>query len=156
MALDPTARESNVLDSIKKYFYDNLKTTENLKIFFNRIFAAPVNITDVKEDKFVSIGLHNIDLGNLASAVLKIHLFAKKDYEGFKLTQLRDTVMGYLIDESTTDGLGRIDLYKSDPIVPWTLLGGMTVQVVFESEHETLSDGTKLKYIIANLKWGSV
>ena len=41
MALDATAREANLRDSIKKFFIDNLETIEGLVVTFDKALSYP-------------------------------------------------------------------------------------------------------------------
>jgi hypothetical protein len=154
MSLDPTVREANLRDSVKKYFVDNLLTTENVQVMFDRGLSTPkVQGTDV--DRWVAITFGTIEIGTLSSAILTIFCCSKMDSEGFKLAQLRDKVMGYLVDGTKSDGLARITLYRSHPTDAWVNIGGIIIIVESESPNMEADDGSKIKAITVTLRWGS-
>jgi len=154
MSLDATAREANLRDSIKRYFVDNLVTAEGVQVSFDRGLSTPkVQGTDV--DRWVAISLGTIEMGTMSSAIVTIYCCSKMDSEGFKLAQLRDKVMGYLVDPNATDGYARITLYRSHPTEAWTNIGGMVVIIETESPVMEAEDNSKIKAITITLRWSS-
>ncbi|MEN6445563.1 MAG: hypothetical protein ABFC98_05905 [Candidatus Cloacimonas sp.] len=154
MALDPSARKANVKDSIKKFFVDSLKRNENIPITFDRSLVSP-KIQGREVDRWVSIMLGNIDLDYMSSIDLRIFCCTKMDNEGFRLAQLRDTVLGYLTDTTASDGMKRITFYKSHPSEAWTVLGAFLVQEIREVGEDTTDDETKFCLLSARLRWES-
>lgn len=152
--LDGTVRESNVRDSIKKFFYDNLTSTEGIAVSFDRTLSTP-KIQGVEVDKWYTIMPGEIRLGTLSEMDVNVFCCTKKDPEGFRLAQLRDKVMGYLIDTTMTDGMKRITLYRSSATEAWTSLGKMCVQIEAESDQLEAEDKTKFKVITIMLRWGA-
>ena len=152
--LDPTVRESNLRDSIKKYFVDNLYTTEGVELLFDKLLSTP-KVQGNEIDKWYAIMIGPIDLGTLSEISIDVFCCTKKDSEGFKLAQLRDKVMNYLIDTTQTDGMARITLYKSSATEAWTNIGTMLVQIDSESAQMEAEDNTKFKTITVRLRWGS-
>ncbi len=152
--LDSTARESNFRDSIKKYFVDNLYKTEGIELLFDRVLSTP-KVQGIEVNRWVAIMSGDLDLGVMGSATLEIFCCTKKDSEGFRLAQLRDKVMGYLIDTTQTDGFARIILYRSSATEAWTDIGTMLVQVDSESRQMEAEDGTKFKTISVRLRWAT-
>lgn len=152
--LDSTARESNFRDSIKKYFVDNLYRTEGVELLFDRVLSTP-KVQGNEVDKWFAIMFGELDLGVMSTGTLEIFCCTKKDGEGFKLAQLRDKVMKYLIDTDQTDGMARITLYKSSATEAWTNIGTMLVQVDSESRQMEAEDGTKFKSIAVRLRWAT-
>jgi hypothetical protein len=61
----------------------------------------------------------------------------------FKLAQLSDFFMGHLSDSTQTDGMKRINLYRSYENQTWDLIGALVVQEVLESSQFEGEDGTK-------------
>ena len=154
MALDPTARESNLRDSVKKYFVDSLHPTYQL--IFDRGLATPrVQGTPSEVDKWISVNFGPMDRGTLSEHSLTVYCCTRKDNEGFKLAQLSDTVMGFLSDDTQTDGMRRIDLYRSYESQAWVKLGAMVVQEVTESQQYEADDETKYKILTVRLRWAS-
>ncbi len=152
--LDPTARESNFRDSVKKYFVDNLYKTEKVEVLFDRTLSTP-KVQGTEVDRWIAVMLGDFDLGIMGTAILEIFCCTKKDSEGFKLAQVRDKVMGYLIDTTQTDGMARIPLYRSSATEAWTVVGSMLVQVDSESGQMEAEDGTKFKTITVSLRWAT-
>lgn len=156
MSLDPTAREANVRDSVKKYFVDNLARTENIPLTFDRGLSSPQIQGDAESvDKWVSVNFGYLDPDSLSSMLLTIYCCTRFDAEGFRLAQLRDKVMGYLTDSTQTDGMRRITFYRSYEVGAWDVIGGLLVQLDPESEQFEADDGTKYKMLNARLRWGS-
>ncbi len=154
MALDATAREANVRDSLKKYFVDSLHPTYPLS-FDRGMSVPPLQGTPSTVDKWVGVNFGFMDRGDLGEHVLDIYCCTRKDNEGFKLAQLTDTVMGYLTDTDATHGMRTIALYRSHPTDSWTLIGGMLVQEIYESEQITADDETKYKILTVRLRWSA-
>ena len=153
--LDSTAKESNIRDSLKKYFVDSLYTTEGVQVTFDRYLSTP-DIRSKSVDRWVSINFGNMELSVLSYHMLNIYCCTRADGEGFKLAQLRDKVFKYLVDSSMTDGMARIPFYRSRAEGAWTLLdGGFVVQDVIESQQFEADDGTKYKILTANLRFSS-
>ena len=155
MSLSPTAREANVRDSIKKYLIDNLYTTEGVCLSFDKVLSTP-NIQGIAADRWVGIRFGSIDMDSLSTLMLDLFLCTRKDPEYFRLAQLRDTIMGYLTDNTQTDSMARIPLYKSYSSQAWELLsGGFVVQRIIEGQQYELEDLTKVKQLTCILRWGA-
>ena len=156
MALHATARESNVLDSIKKYLVDNLVTTENIQLTFDASLNAPGVTQNNLADKWVVLDPGQMELGTLSDFFFDIYCCTRKDNEGFRLAQLRDTVMGYLTNDGTVgDGKTLIPFYQSSKTVPWVLLGGIVIIKVIESNRMEGPKGTKYKILTVRVKFAS-
>jgi len=157
MALEPTAREANYLDSIKKFFVDNIKTASGIALLFDPSLSTPDLIGNgpSKIDRWVTVAPGSLDLDHMSTAILTVFCCTRRDNEGFKLAQLRDTVMGYLTDVDATDGMKRITFYRSYPEQAWEDIGGILVQDVNESLHGRLDDNTKYKGLIVRLRFAS-
>jgi hypothetical protein len=154
MSLDGTIREANIRDSVKKYFVDNLYTVEGIQISFDRGLSTP-KVQGIEVDKWYAITFGSIEIGTLASCMITLFCCTKQDAEGFKLAQLRDKALNYLIDNDATDGRKRITLYRSHPTEAWVNIGGMVVDVDSESPSMEADDGSKLKTISINLRWAA-
>jgi len=154
MPLDPTAREANVRDSIKKYFVDSL--TPQYYLMFDKGMSKPnVQGTPSEVDRWISINFGAMDRGTLSEHDLRIYCCTRKDNEGFKLAQLTDTVLGFLSDATATHGMKSIPLYRSYQDQAWTLIGGLLVQEVTESQQVIADDETKYKILNVLLRWSS-
>ena len=154
MSLDDTAKESNLRDSIKKYFVDSIYTAEGQQITFDKYLATP-NIQGKSVDRWVSVNFGGLDMSDLSSYPLNIYCCTRADGEGFKLAQLRDKVYKYLADNTQTDGMARITFYRSRADGNWTVIGYILVQDVIESQQFEADDGTKYKILTARLRFSS-
>lgn len=158
MALDPTSREANVRDSLKKYFIDSLVTTEGLKLSFDKSMARPkIQGQPVEVEKWVIVNFGYLDRGTMSEHQIDVVTCSRKDNEGFKLAQLGDTVMGYLTDSTQTDGMRRITFYRSSTAASadWPVLGGILITDIAESPQMDADDETKFKIFTVTLKFAS-
>jgi hypothetical protein len=156
MALDPTARSTNVKDSIKKFFVDNLFRSEGRKVTFDKALSAPRIQGNVPASEWISIKMGALTREALSTQLITVYCCTRQDPEGYKLAQLVDTVMGYLTDSAMTDGMKRIPFYRSYESQAWTLLGALIVQdPIDESEEMEASDETKFKILTFRLRFAS-
>ena len=155
MALHATARESNVIDSIKKFFIDNLETIDEYAVTFDKALSAP-KLQGRAVDRWISVAIGPLDLNSIASISFDVFCCSRRDNEGFRLAQVRDTVVGRLTnDGSSGDGKISIPFYQSHPTDPWTLLGGLLVVHISESKRMDAPDETKYKILTVLLKFAA-
>jgi hypothetical protein len=156
MSLDPTSRESNLRDSIKKYFVDSLYTTEGIQLTFDVSLPAP-KVQGNVPDRWVVIDIGDIRMDNVSEVDVRLYCCVKHDPEGFRLAQLRDTVYGYLYDHESTrgDSIKRITHYRSRESGAWTDIGRIMIFIENESSQLTASDESKFKYFNLTLKFTS-
>ena len=154
MALDPTARKANVKDSLKKFFIDTVKTGEGIAVTFDKGLGIP-KIQGTEAERWVSVNLGPIDPKHLSRLDLRVFCCTRRDAEGFKLAQLRDTIMGHLTDITITDGMKRIPFYRSSATQAWELLGAFVVQNIEEAGEGEAEDETKFVLLVATLRWAS-
>lgn len=152
MALDATASEANVVNSVKKFFTDTLVTIEKLQVSFDKSLEAPL-LNGVAVTDWVSVQFGQFIGDKLALQIIQIFCCTRQDNEGYRLTQLRDKVVAYLRDETKTDASGRIDLYRTN-VSPWVKVGGMLILTDPESGRIEGPDQTKFKVIPIRLRWG--
>jgi len=160
MPLDATAREANVIDSIKKYFVDNIFTTKGIPLSFDDALTQPKLTGSPSEvDKWVNILPGPIDFKTMSDFMLEIFCCVRKDDEGFKLAQLRDTVQELLTDTDGTypDGMKRITFYQSVPggQSNWVSLGALVVQDITDSGRMKAGDETKFRVLTVRLRFAS-
>lgn len=156
--LHPLSRESNYKDSVKKFFVDGLQTAEQIPVTFDKmvnfpdVFQEGFRNKDERIDRWVSIISGDIvERTPLITAYPVIYVCTRRDFEGFRLAQLRDTVRG-LLEESRA-----IPFYRSyAPPVEWELLTYMDVEHLGESAQLTTKDDTKFKRISVRLKWAAM
>jgi hypothetical protein len=155
MSLDSTARESNVRDSLIKFFVDNLKTQEGVSLSFDKSLSAPkIQGNDV--DRWVMVDFGPMDRATVSEHYFDLYCCTRKDPQGFRLAQLGDSVMGYLTDTTQTDGIKRIPFYKSKESGAWDLLGSLLVTEVREGKEFDAPDGTKVKILSVLIKWAAI
>ena len=65
-ALDSTSKESNIRDSIKKYWVDNLYTTDGVQLTFDKYLSTP-NVQGHAVDKWVSINFGDMQLSECSN-----------------------------------------------------------------------------------------
>jgi len=150
MALDSTAREANIWDSIKKYFVDNL----SYPLTFDKALSTP-NIRGKAVDRWVSFSLGDLELGYMSVIQLDIYCCTRQDNEWFKLSQVRDTVYDLLIDTTQTDTMRRITFYASHPTNAWTSIGALLIDEIIESPRMEAEDETKFKILHTRLRTSS-
>jgi len=157
MSLDPTAREANIRDSIKKFFIDGLQRTDGVPVTFDRGLSSPVIQGDAESvDKWVAVQFDAMDVDYMGFQIITVYCCTRFDAEGFRLAQLRDRVMGYLTDSTQTDGMKRIPFYRSyEYPTAWELLGSLLVRIQGESAQFEAEDDTKYKIITAMLRWSA-
>jgi len=155
MALDATARESNVRDSIKRFFIDNIYKTEGIQLTFDRTLSTPKIQGTEAATRWVSVNFGPMDMDYLSNLILTVYLCTRQDSEGFRLAQLRDTVMGYLSDTDETDGMKRITFYRSRSTGAWMPIGSILVQDVTESGQMLAPDETKYKVLTVRCRFAS-
>lgn len=144
MALDATATEANITDSIKKYFLDNVRTIEGKTVIFD-IYdpnADITNNTSLKEWVFIKFG--RLRRETLTKYDFNIYLFTRNDLEKYNLSRLSDTVFKYLSDTTKTDTLVRIPIYDNLTSV----VGYMVIIDVDESEQgEAYEENINMKIL---------
>jgi len=154
MALDETAKLSNIVRSFKKYFVDSLYTTESIPLDFDKSYQDVYAALPGRVDQWIIIALNLSKMDTLAAFDFTIFMYSRKDPEAVNLFVLRDKVMGYLIDATQTDGLARMTLYNAT----WAQIGAAVIVLPegrHESENIVAEDGTKFRFISASLRWGA-
>jgi len=154
MPLDETAKLSNIVRSLKKYFVDSLYTAESIQLDFDKSYQDVYAALLDRVDQWAIIAIDPSDMDTLASLGFTIFLYSRRDPEAVNLLTLRDTVMGYLIDTTQTDGMARMALYDA----AWVTIGAAVITLPVgrqESNNLVAEDGTKFRYISAVLRWGA-
>jgi hypothetical protein len=122
---------------------------------FDRTLSDPATTGQRAVIEWVSVIFGYMELDHLAEINLDLILCTRQDPEGYKLAQLRDKVVGYLIDTTQTDGMTRVPFYRTYPS-PWELLGALVIQSVGpESAQIIQDDETKYKIVPIRLRWGA-
>ena len=154
MTLEDTAKESNIRDSIKRYWVDNLYKIDGIPLTFDKYLSTP-NVQGQAVDRWVSINFGDMFLSDLSTHIIEIYCCTRKDGEGFKLAQLRDKVYARLTDNTMTDGMAAIPFYRSRATGTWTSIGSILIQDIMESRQFEAEDGTKFKILTTRLRFSS-
>lgn len=155
MVLDPTARETNYMDSMKKYIVDNMWTVERVPVSFDPSMANPKVPNNMELTTWLNVRFSDLYRDDLSRASLEIRCSTRQDNEGFKLAQLTDKVIGYFTTTSG-DGIKRITFYRSYPSpTSWDVIGGIVVQDIIESGVFRAEDETKYKVLYIVLRFAS-
>lgn len=143
MSLDPTVSEAALSGSVKKFFWDGLYTANGTYVSFDATTSPP---EDASITEWVNVDIGTKNPKQVSTAILSIFLLSTQDLEGDKLDILADQVWELLYE-------GFIPMYDSSFVKTNT---GM--QIVVESstrEPFAKDDKTKLRYILATLRWGA-
>jgi hypothetical protein len=151
MALDNAAKESNLRDSLKKYFVDSIETAGGVPVSFDKALSAP-DLQGKTVDRWVNFVMGPVVLDTMSDVIFELFLCTRRDNEGYKLSQLRDKVLATLVDDTSADGRRRITLYQSSPTTAWVELGKLLVWEIIPSGDLIASDETKFKVITVILK----
>ena len=157
MVLDPTAREANIRDSLKRYFVEKLQTAEGIPITFDRGLTAPT-IQGTAAEYWVSIMIGPLQRDTLSSLFIDLFCCSRQDNEGFALARLCDTVMGYLNADDTANEVPpkRIPFYQSYPDKDWDLIGALLVVEIKETTvSPPLADDTKARQLSTTIRFAS-
>jgi hypothetical protein len=152
MSLDPTAREANVRDSLKKFFIDNLFTTEKIQVLFDEFIPAP-KIQGHSVNRWIGIQFGSMNLDTLSTLNIEVYCCTRQDPENFRLSQLRDTVMDHLTPSSDESTYKVIPFYRSKADGNWTLIGGLMVTNITQGMDMNGPDQTKVKILFIELKY---
>jgi len=155
MALDPTSREANIRDSVKKFFVDGLPG-QNLT--FDKGLAQP-KITGQNQsvDRWYGVDFGDLNIETMSMFIVFVYVCTRQDWEGFKLAQQRDRMFEILTDHSGTytDNMARIPFYRSYENDPWVNIGGMVIQDIIESGSMEAPDETKFKTLTVTIRFAS-
>lgn len=157
MALDRTALESNVRDSLKRYFVEKLQEAEGIPITFDRGLAAP-SVQGVSAERWVSIMIGPLERDTMSSLFVDFFCCSRQDNEGFALARMCDTVMGYLIADEVQNETPpkRIPFYQSYPDKDWELIGAILVTRIAEATvSPPLADDTKARQLSTTMRFAS-
>ena len=157
MVLDPSAREANVRDSLKRYFLEKLEVAENIPITFDRGLSAPT-VQGVSADHWVSIVIGPLERDTLSALFVDLFCCSRQDNEGFALARMCDTVMGTLIADDDAGEIPpkRIPFYQSYPDKDWDLIGALLVVEIKETTvSPPLADDTKARQLSTTIRFAS-
>lgn len=154
MALDATAREANLRDSINKFFFTNLPSSVTYTL--DRGLNSP-DLQDKSVDQWLSVNFGNDDPGPVYVSFLLLYPCSRNDPEGHKLAQLTDKVITILSDTTTTDGMRRIPLYRSTNShhSTWSQVGSILVADFYKGNQMRMEDETKYRLITVKLIWAA-
>lgn len=154
MALDATAREANFKDSIKKFCIDRFQKSLGYPCRFDRNVSTP-RIQNKEVDKWIAVFFGSSYPDNLTKADVTFHVCTRKDPEGYRLSQMRDKILGEFFDHTRVNGIIPVPFYQSHPTNPWTIVGYMYPSLVWESGRYDAEDDTIFKSLLFNFKWAA-
>lgn len=154
MALDATARESNFKDSLKKFLRDNLESAQSIPLLFDKSLSTP-KVQGREVDQWVAVRMGDVRPDSLMEAQVHFYVCTKKDPEGFKLSQLRDKVLGAFFDPTYPNGRIPVPLYRSHPTEAWVIIGYLTPVIIWQSELMDADDESKYKILQFTFKWSA-
>ena len=160
MTLHATAKVINYEMSIRKFLVDNLQTIEGIELLWDITVPDPDLLNQMLSfSKWVAINLGDMDRGEFSRAFFEMYLTTRNDPDGLILTELSDTVMGYLSDTDVPHGMKRIQFYETtinpNNAALWTSIGGILVQDVTESGRIDYGDGLKYKILTVVTRFAS-
>ena len=147
MAFDDTAKEANIRDSYHKYLIDNKPSGTYITI--DKGLSAP-DLTNKTVEKWIAVNFGPLEISHMSEVNWDVFLCTRRDNEFFKLSNLRDQVMALHFDDSKTDGLRRVTLYRSYPNQDsslWTSIGTILITDVIPSGNLEGPDETKYKIL---------
>jgi hypothetical protein len=154
MSLDATAREANLRDSIKKYLIDSFFTTEKIQVLFDKFLTSP-KVQGHSVNRWIGIHFGTLNPDTLSTSNIEIYCCTRQDPENFRLSQLRDTVMDYLTPSSDESTFKSIPFYRSKADGNWTIIGGLMVTNIIQSDDMEGPDQTKFKILFVELKYAA-
>ena len=150
MALDPTARDANLKDSIKKHFVESLS---GIYVTFDRSLDAP-KIQGTELDRWMVVRFGAMVRKSMSARYIDLILCTRKDPEGYRLSQLSDSVFGACVDPD--GGMVSIPMYRSYPNAAWERLDStIVISEIQEAAEDDYDDLTKFKILTALLRWGA-
>jgi hypothetical protein len=143
--MDATAKESNYLDSVKRYFAD-LMDKVNIPVTWDASLKAP-NLQGNEVDRWLSIQLGSFfPSSSYVDTILILNCLTRQDNEMYKLSRLVDYVRSSLTNPHISDGLGRIPLYDTYQD-KWVQVGTILVRSVDMAPVFSLNDRTKVRIL---------
>lgn len=150
MVLSAVTKEVDFKNSIKKYFLDNLETTQSLPLYFEQLFEVPLDSNGIKLKQWVIVSFGYRNLGPVSEQQVSLDLYTTSDNEADDLAALMDIVISYIIDEDSGNGLKTIPYYNSS----WEIVGGIIPFLQPTLERMESEDGVQFKAINLLCKWG--
>lgn len=147
MALHYTAKESNIRNSVKRFFHQDV--VDSIKFVYGTYGLIP---SKMSESRWVAVTFGTYVGGTLSEYDISLHLFVKEDPNEEKIADFRDELMKSLIDYSAPDGMKRIPLVDEN----WNTPGDEALIFINDEVSGTVKDTeTKFKTVSLTLKWGS-
>jgi hypothetical protein len=150
--MNALAKESNVKDSLKKYFVDALGDIVTFDLSLKEPDIRKSGSAAIKQWYNVSFG--QFGRNALADYTFEVYCLSRQDTEGILLSVMTDVLFNLLVDSTKTDGMRRIPIYDTENI-PWNLIGAMVIQEIGDNVPFQLpEDETKIKIYSVRLRWG--
>ena len=153
MTLPGQSRAANIKDSWKRFLNVNLRT-ETVYVAFDNSLAQP-SVQGRPMEKWVTIRIGQFVPGTLSDQIVEFYCCTRRDAEGYKCAQLRDTVYELLTD--IKDAFKRIPLYRSHPTAAWVEIGKILIhrEWIRESGEVEGPDDTKIRTLTVRTRFAS-
>jgi len=154
--LPETAKRANLQGSLKRFFKDNLQEGQNIHVSFDKLLTTPT-VGGEKLVEWVGVKIGENDLDLMATQIIEVFCCTREDYEGYRLSRLRDQVLGLLTNAGgSTDTICRIPLYAvAESVADWERVGAFMVAEINESEEMEAPDLTKFITLSLRLRYAS-
>ena len=149
MAIDASAKKTNIRLSLKKYLIDTIETVQGKKVFFGIGYALP-QIDELTE--WFSVGFGPMSRTGFSGFVVDLIAATRKDAEGDNLSELVDIGYAVMTDNTQPDGKRRISLYNVVGTT-WTEFDKLLVTDINDSGEMTGPDGTQYQTLTCKINW---
>lgn len=169
MALHPTLSEVHFKKSVMTYLIAGLTTSGGVPLYFEPIVEIPRDSSGNLLSSWIMVTFDDRELDTLASAIIVLDIFTRKDSEGFENSKILDKITLLFTKEDSTNGLVSIPYYDTTEVavlvngvptipptfMPWVLIGGM--MPLHRRTTGTLvgKDDTLIRAVTYELKWGA-
>jgi len=158
MSLHPTLSEECIQYSVKKFFYDNLKTIDGVPIYFSYVFMTPQNSsTGVDHPTWVKFHLDGVGYAEgMGLAKVNAYVFSRGNATtpaGKLLAQTRDKLIAHLVNV-TAGGNG----IKAIPLLDLNNVRYSSMVVTFgqPTDEEVADDKTLYRLIPIRLRFPTI
>lgn len=162
MGLDPTTKEMNFKDSVRKFLYEQIALPPSLiPLSFDSGEAVPDGAAPSEESTWVVVNFGGVILGPLMEGQITITIAGSMNLDADNVTLTRDIVVGSFYGSNWIDGMVKIPFYNElnlpdgNPNPDTEIITYMNPEIVFESPLQKAVDGTKYKTITVSFIWGS-
>jgi len=137
--MHPLNKESNIRNSIKKFFLDGINAVEGIPVHFT------TNIDQSELSEWIFVDCSNESMtGHVSRKRVIVYVFTRDDPEYDRLHEIMDKVISYFHP-------GHIALYDGD----WNEVGGAKVEVLPVGALRKTKDNSNFKAMPFVIAWGA-